>query len=129
MTDRSSIALRPREDMLAAWSQDGVLLLQSCEDCRVPMFYPRSRCPACWSPRLQSFVSSGTGTVLTHTRVHRGLSKELMTQAPITLAEIALDDGVAMIARILTSVPIATGARVRLARPAFELELPTFEPV
>lgn len=118
--------------MLRAWRETGTLLLQRCGGCGTPIYYPRARCPHCWSADLAWFEASGRGTVRTFTLIHRGLSEPFAAEAPICLAEIALDDGVAMIARIIHPRPDAlrTGDPVTLLEPdrARRYPLPTFGP-
>lgn len=118
--------------MLRAWRETGTLLLQRCGGCGKPVFYPRAQCPHCWSSDLGWFEATGRGTVRTYTLIHRGLPEPFAGEAPIVLAEIDLDEGVAMIARIIHPVPdgLRTGDRVTLLAPerARKFPLPTFEP-
>lgn len=128
---------QPRETptnapMLAAWRDHGRLALQRCEDCGKAIFYPRSACPHCHGAALSWFTATGLGRIVSFSRVHRGLPEAFQAEAPIVLAEIALDDGVLMIARLVTADPaaIATGQPVRLvtAGDAARYPLPTFRP-
>lgn len=128
---------QPRETptnapMLAAWRDHGRLALQRCEDCGKAIFYPRSACPHCHGVRLSWFTATGAGRITAFSCVHRGLPEAFQAEAPIVLAEIALDDGVLMIARVVTDDPaaIATGHAVRLlaAGEAARYPLPTFRP-
>jgi len=118
--------------MLAAWRQEGALALQRCDDCGAVIFYPRTVCPHCWSPRLEWFRAAGTGRIVSFSRIHRGLPDVFQAEAPIVLAEIALTEGVLMIARVVTPAPdtVASGMAVRLVAPedAARFPLPTFRP-
>jgi uncharacterized OB-fold protein len=118
--------------MLQAWRDDAALALQRCEDCGRSFFYPRPMCPYCWSPRLAWRRASGTGRVVSFSRIHRGLPTAFAAEAPILLAEIELPEGVRMIARILTDAPDAAhgGMAVRLLEKpaAARFPLPTFRP-
>jgi uncharacterized OB-fold protein len=118
--------------MLTAWRREGILLLQRCQDCGAAIFYPRSVCPHCWSPRLAWFRAAGTGRVVSFSRVHRGLPEAFQPDAPIVLAEVALAEGALMIARVVASAPeeVASGMAVRLVarEDAARFPLPTFRP-
>jgi uncharacterized OB-fold protein len=109
------------------WREHGRLTLQRCGGCGVTVFYPRSRCPSCWADELEMLESSGTGTIVTETRVRRGLSPELSVEAPITIAEILLDEGVTMIARIIETGAYPNSAVVKLYSSAPRAPSPTFE--
>lgn len=118
--------------MLRAWRETGILLLQRCGGCGRPIYYPRAQCPHCWSAALDWFEATGRGRVRTYTLIHRGLSEPFASEAPICLAEIELEDGVAMIARIIHPRPdvLRTGDSVTLLEPdrARHYPLPTFRP-
>ena len=127
---------KPRETadnapMLAAWRGHGALLLQRCESCGRTIFYPRPICPHCQSTRLAWERASGRGRIVSFSRVHRGLAAAFQAEAPIVLAEIALEEGVPMIARVLAAdaEAVRSGLAVRLVSPAEALRfpLPTFE--
>ena len=116
--------------MLEAWRAEGALMLQLCEACGTTIFYPRAVCPKCWSDRLGWFRATGKGRIVSFTRVHRGLPEKFQKEAPIVVAEIRLDEGTVMIARVVTDDPaaIASGDTVDLVSPdiAVHFELPTF---
>jgi uncharacterized OB-fold protein len=127
---------KPRESsdnapMLAAWRGHGVLLLQRCEACGRTIFYPRPICPHCQSTRLSWERASGRGRIVCFSRIHRGLAPAFQAEAPIVLAEIALEEGVPMIARVLAADPqaVRSGLAVRLVPPeqAARFSLPTFD--
>ena len=128
---------QPRETpdnapMLAAWRSEGALHLQRCAACGRVIFYPRAICPHCWSRDLGWFRATGHGRIVAFTRVHRGLPECFQAEAPVVLAEIALDDGVPMIARVLTPDPqhVQSGMAVELLPmpEAAGFPLPTFRP-
>ncbi len=118
--------------MLKAWRESGTLTLQRCAACAKVIFYPRAVCPHCWSDRLDWIGASGTGRVVSYTRIHRGLPAAFQAEAPIVLAEIALAEGALMIARIVTAdaAAVRSGMAVRLvpAGDAARYPLPTFTP-
>jgi uncharacterized protein len=115
--------------LLDAWAR-GELLLQQCEDCAAKVFFPRELCPSCWSPRLAWRPSSGAGTIVSFTRIHRHIHAAFSAEAPTMLAEVRLDDGWLMIARVLAErqEAVATGTRVELVPmpQASRFPLPTF---
>ena len=128
---------QPRESatnapMLSAWRDEGALTLQRCEACGRSIFYPRSVCPHCWSDRLAWVRASGSGKIVSFTRIHRGLLAAFQADAPVVLAEIALAEGASMIARVVTADPSAvqSGMSVRLVSraDAARYPLPTFMP-
>lgn len=118
--------------MLAAWRDDGALALQRCADCGKAIFYPRSVCPHCWSTALAWFRATGRGTIVSFSRIHRGLPEAFRAEAPIVLAEIALHEGALMIARVVSADPeaISSGMGVQLVPrdEAGRYALPTFRP-
>jgi uncharacterized OB-fold protein len=127
----NAVRLTPtNRPMLEAWRSEGVLMLQRCEACGTAIFYPRSVCPSCWSDRLAWFHASGKGTIVSFSRVHRGFPEAFAAEAPIVLAEIRLDEGPSMIARVIAaeSDAVAAGQRVALveAGDAARFALPTF---
>ena len=127
-TVRETATNRP---MLEAWRSAGTLLLQRCEACGKAVFYPRSVCPHCWG-NLAWFRASGKGSIVSFSLVHRGLPAAFEGETPIVLAEIRLDEGALMIARVIARDPvaIASGQAVQLvpAAEAARFVLPTFVP-
>lgn len=118
--------------LLDAWA-DGRLQLQQCEACDAKVFFPRELCPRCWSPRLRWIASPGRGSVVSFTRIHRHIHEAFAEEAPTLLAEIALDDGWLMIARLLArnGDAVASGTRVELVTlpDAARYPLPTFRAI
>lgn len=118
--------------LLDGWKR-GELMLQHCTDCRAIIFFPREVCPQCWSTRLEWKRASGRGKIVSFARVYKHVTPPFAAEAPTILAEIAFDDGGAMMARVATAAPasIATGAAVELVPmpEAAKFPLPTFRPV
>lgn len=112
----------PTEDsvnqaMLTAWRDYGEFLLQHCADCGQATYYPRKRCPSCWSAKLENRASAGGGEVVTFSVIHRGVEdafRELGTT--VTLAVIKTDEGPQVITRIVGErvEQIEIGRRVNL---------------
>ena len=118
--------------LLEGWRR-GELMLQHCTDCHAIIFFPREMCPQCWSTRLAWQRSTGRGKIVSFARVHKHVTAPFAAEAPTILAEIALADGGAMMARVATAAPaaIASGMEVELVPmpEAAQFPLPTFRPV
>jgi uncharacterized OB-fold protein len=111
---------KPCEDadnaaFLAAW-REGRLLIQHCEGCGRSVFYPRPMCPHCWCDRLEDRTASGKGRIVSYSLVHRPNDPAFNDEVPIVLAEVALDEGALLIARVVDcdSTQVRSGHRVRL---------------
>jgi uncharacterized OB-fold protein len=96
---------QPRQDadnaaFLAAW-KEGRLLLQSCTGCGTTFFYPRSMCPSCWSTALKEITASGKGSVVSYSVIWRPTDPAFNDEVPILLAEVAVEEGATLIARII----------------------------
>lgn len=115
--------------LLDGW-QKGKLLLQHCGGCGLAFFYPRPMCPGCWSTELRWREAAGRGVVVSFSRIHRPNHPSFLDEVPIILAEIRLDEGAIMLARIITPAPdaIRTGLRIRLLAEGERYPLPTFAP-
>lgn len=116
--------------LIESWKR-GELVLQHCGACSHVIFFPRALCPQCWSTQLEWKKHSGCGRVVSSSRVYSHVTEPFANESPVTLAEIELDDGGTMLARIV-DVPlhaeIGSGAAVVLV-PMPEAErytLPTF---
>ena len=118
--------------LIEGW-QRGELMLQHCADCRAIIFFPREMCPHCWSTNLAWVRGTGRGKIVSFARVHKHVTAPFAAEAPTILAEIALADGGAMMARVATGAPesIASGMEVELVPmpEAAQFPLPTFRPV
>jgi hypothetical protein len=134
----------PTEDsvnraMLAAWRSRGELLLQHCAACGTVTYYPRKRCPSCWSGEMSDRPSTGGGNVVTFSVVHRGVDEAFRQQGTtVTLAVVETDDGPQVITLIVGEdrVRTAIGQRVRLYAgadrasfplPVYSLDIDAFE--
>jgi uncharacterized OB-fold protein len=70
--------------------------LQRCDDCGRWVYYPRSRCPACLSPRLTWTTVEGGGYVYTFTVAEQATAPPFADEVPQLLAIVELDEGVRM---------------------------------
>jgi uncharacterized OB-fold protein len=97
----------PTEDsvnrsMLSAWRTRGELMLQHCAACGHVTYYPRKRCPACWSAELKDQASVGKGEIVTFSLVHRGVDEAFRAQGTIVaLAVVKTTEGPQVITRII----------------------------
>jgi uncharacterized OB-fold protein len=117
--------------LIEGWRR-GELMLQHCNQCHEVIFFPRHMCPQCWSIEIEWKRSSGRGKIVSYSQVYSQVAAPFAAEAPTLLAEIALDDGGAMLARVISSDPAAikSGMRVELLPmpEAARYPLPTFRP-
>lgn len=108
----------------------GKLMLQHCSACDRYVFYPRAMCPHCWNASLDWREASGAGTVVSYSLINRPNHPAFNDEVPIALAEIMLDEGVALLARVLGQTP-HPAMRVVMARDlatTTRYPLPIFHP-
>jgi uncharacterized protein len=134
MTERTPAYPQPpvtdaNRPLIEGW-QRGELHLQHCRDCGQTIFFPREFCPHCWSSAMQWTRRSGRGTIVSYALVHSHVTEPFASESPVVLAEIALQEGGAMLARVVSTDAgaIASGLAVELlALPeAARYPLPTF---
>lgn len=117
--------------LIEGWRR-GELMLQHCKACHAVIFFPRHMCPQCWSVDIEWKRSTGRGKIVSYSHVYSQVTPPFAAEAPTILAEIALDDGGAMLARIISSEPAAIASNMRvelLPMPdAARYPLPTFRP-
>ncbi|MXQ13518.1 Zn-ribbon domain-containing OB-fold protein [Microvirga makkahensis] len=125
---------RPHEDednrpFLEAW-REGRLMLQQSRSGGPPFFYPRPICPYTGSTDLVWKEASGRGRIVSFSIVMRPNHPSFNDEVPIILAEIALEEGASLLARVITSdaSAVTSGTAVELMpRPeAARYPLPTF---
>jgi len=68
------------------------LKLQKCGACNRFIYYPRDRCPNCFSDQLSWQPVSGRGKLYSYTTVHRASTRSF-ADAPYVLAIVELDEG------------------------------------
>jgi uncharacterized OB-fold protein len=76
------------------------LMLQRCGGCRAFIYYPRDRCPHCFSDALAWERVSGRGSVYSYTVVYRASSRAF-ADAPYVLAIVELQEGPRMTTNIV----------------------------
>ena len=115
---------------LTAWRENAEILLQVAAVGGRPFFYPRPICPYTGSSSLASITASGNGRILSYSLVLRPNHPAFNAEVPIIFAEVELQEGATMLARILCADPdrIQTGLAVEtLPRAeAARYPLPTF---
>lgn len=101
---------------LDGW-RDGRLMLQRARAGGPLFFYPRPICPYTGSDDLIWVEVSGRGRIVSFSIVHRPNHAAFNAEAPILLAEIELDEGATMLARIVgcNAAEVRSGARIELA--------------
>jgi uncharacterized OB-fold protein len=76
------------------------LLLQRCGACSKFIYYPRPRCPHCFSDRLSWEQCSGRGKLYSYTVVRRAASRAF-ADAPYILGIVELAEGPKMTTNIV----------------------------
>ena len=76
------------------------LKLQKCGSCNQYIYYPRDRCPKCFSDQLAWQSVSGRGTLYSYTTVFRASTRSF-ADAPYVLAIVELEEGPRMTTNIV----------------------------
>jgi uncharacterized protein len=114
-------------------TKDERLLIQWCDACATPIFYPREVCPQCLSAdSLDWRQSKGTGTVYAYSVQHRPANPTMADRVPYTVALVELDEGIRMMSNIIDCAPddVAVGMPVTVAWEDLSdgRKLPQFSP-
>ena len=76
-------------------------LIQWCDACAAPIFYPREVCPRCLSSEsLDWRQAKGTGTVYAFSVQHRPANPTMADRVPYTVALIELDEGIRLMSNV-----------------------------
>jgi uncharacterized OB-fold protein len=114
-------------------TKEGKLLIQHCTDCDAKIFYPRKRCPECWSGNLDWIEASGRAQVFTFSTAYDMVEPRFTADLPYTIAYVDLEEGVRMMTRIVECDPedIRIGMDVEVVFHTLneEFALPFFRPV
>jgi hypothetical protein len=100
--------LPPRTDDVAPfWDglREGRLTLQRCRDCGRARFPVAPVCPYCGGSSADWQPLSGTGTVHSWIRYHRGYLPEFEPLMPYAVLCVELDDGPRMFGRLVGEAP------------------------
>ena len=106
------------------------LTFQRCIVCSRAIFYPRSRCPHCFSDALEWQTSTGRGSVYAQTVVHRA-PHGFQDRVPYCVALIDLEEGFRMLCNVIGCSPsdVQVGMPVQLDFEEREGRLlPVFRP-
>jgi len=125
---------RPRQDednrpFLEGWQQ-GRLMLQRARSGGPLFFYPRPICPFTGSRDLVWVEASGRGKIVSFSLVMRPNHPAFAAEVPIILAEIMLEEGASLLARVIEpdAGRVHSGAKVALLTmpEAARYAMPTF---
>lgn len=83
-----------------AYAGRGLLSAQRCHDCGWLQHYPKPVCGACLSEALVFEPLSGRGRIYSFTTVRRPGDPSFLDQAPFTMLDVALDEGIRIISRL-----------------------------
>ena len=75
---------------------EGQLMICHCRSCGHRFLYPKGRCPACMSAKIDWVEASGYGTIWSHTRIERGLGAIFDVHVPYTLVVAQTIEGPTM---------------------------------
>ncbi len=116
-------------------AREGRLLIKQCRSCGQPFFYPRARCPRCWSDDTEWREAAGTGTVYTYTVVHQNDLSPFRDRVPYVVAVVELDEGVRITSNVEGCPPgdVSCDMAVRVAfreedRDGGSVSIPVFHP-
>ncbi|MFN5880682.1 MAG: Zn-ribbon domain-containing OB-fold protein [Burkholderiales bacterium] len=108
-----------------AAAEEGRLMLNTCEDCKRPHWYPRAVCPLCGSTRLRWVQASGQGSVYAFSTARRATP-------PYTLAYVQLAEGPTLLTNIVQADPdtlkIGMPVSVQFQRAEEGRMMPFFRP-
>lgn len=104
----------PKPSLISKPFWDGArkheLRLQRCQGCHLFVYYPRERCPHCFSTQLEWKPVTGRGKVYSYTVVHRASHRSFAD--PYVLAIVELEEG----PRLTTNI-VAEPSQVRVDMP------------
>lgn len=112
-------------------TQEGKLLVQKCNSCKSTIFFPRDRCPECWSQDLGWIEASGKAIIYSFSVTLEGVEKMFVEDLPIILAWVDLPEGIRMQSNIIDCDPneVEIGAEVEVVfkKLTDEITLPYFK--
>jgi uncharacterized OB-fold protein len=95
-------APKPTPETAPYWeaANRGELLIQRCNPCDRPFFYPRSACPTCASTDITWITASGRARLHTYLINHRP-APGFEADAPYAIAVVELEEGPRMMTNIV----------------------------
>ena len=89
-------------------TKDKRYLIQWCDACVHPIFYPREVCPTCLSSdSLDWRESKGKGTVYAVSVQHRPANPMMADKVPYVVALVELDEGIRVMSNVVNSDPFS----------------------
>lgn len=113
MTDGLEIPSSPESEPFWDATARGVLVLQWCHRCAVPIHFPRVVCPHCLGDDLHWREASGRGVVHAFTVVHGRPPRRLAGRDPYVAALVELAEG----PRLMTNIVGCPTAAVHVGQP------------
>lgn len=106
------------------------LVVQNCNDCERPYFYPRPFCPGCGGSNVEWMPCSGYATLYSYVINHRPAQG---FEAPYVIAIVALAEGPHLLSNIVNVDPIPQNLPLDMPlrvvfTPRGNLKVPLFEP-
>ena len=109
----------------------GELLVQFCQTCGKPQWFPRARCSYCYGHEMEWRTSAGEGEIYSFSVVHRGVPQSFQDLIPYVVALVDLEEGIRMMTHVVecdpSSVTIGMPVTVRF-REENGFKLPVFAP-
>ena len=90
-------------------AEKGVLTTQKCGSCGAHVFYPRGRCPHCWSDKLDWVRVSGRGKLRSFSEVWKPGNEGWIPAAPYIVGLVTLEEGPTLLSTILCDEAPAIG--------------------
>ncbi len=109
MTMADHECVRPDRDSAPQWrSSRGTLIIETCDACARPYYYPRGFCPFCLGTEVRWQECSGKGTIYSYSITRHA--------EPYAIAYVQLEEGPRMLSNIVDSPleDIAIGTPVSL---------------
>lgn len=75
-------------------ANQGVLLLQKCNDCQKFQYHYRAHCSHCFSVDIADYPSAGEGTVWTFSTVYKNSTPHFTDQTPYAVGVAQMEGGV-----------------------------------
>jgi enoyl-CoA hydratase/carnithine racemase/uncharacterized OB-fold protein len=97
--------VQPWTEAFWAATKKHEIVIQKCNSCNKLIFYPRKRCPECWSLDLGWQQASGKAKVSTFTIVRDMVEPKFMADLPYVLAMVDLEEKIRMMTRIVECDP------------------------
>ena len=118
----------PNLETKAFWdaAAESRLMIGKCNTCGKLHYYPRTRCPFCFSDKTQLQQTSGNGTIYTYSVMRRA-------PIPYAIAYVTLEEGVSMMTNIvdcdLDQIKIGQAVRLVFKPSDGGPPVPMFTPV